>query len=217
VGWNNRGQLGDGTTNNRAIPVKVSGVSNVVAISAGSEHTVVLDSAATSGMGTQRLWPTRQRHQLRLYGAHRPNPVQSLISNVVAIAAGSGHTMALKSDGTVWGWGANVYGQIGNGKKYEGNSSPPRRTRRMYTWLPRCKSAIYGNVTEICARSQFTMALKRDGTVWIWGTGGGFPTDPAVTPQQVAISNVVAISAGGQFMRWRSRPTAVCGRGDGTR
>ena len=74
------------------------------------------------------------------------------------IAAGGLHTVALKSDGTVWAWGYNGYGQLGDGTT----------TNRL---TPVQVSSLSG-VTAIAAGVYHTLALKSDGTVWAWGYNG---------------------------------------------
>lgn len=95
---------------------------------------------------------------------------------VSAIAAGEGHSMALKSDGTVWTWGWNRDGQLGDG------TNKSRST-------PRKVNGLTG-VTAISAGSYHTVALKSDGTVWAWGdnSNGGVgdgTTTHRRTPVQV--------------------------------
>ncbi|HZD60439.1 MAG TPA: hypothetical protein VE439_08330, partial [Anaerolineae bacterium] len=76
------------------------------------------------------------------------------------IAAGVGcHSLALKQDGTVWGWGDNSFGQLGDGTKT--NRSTPVQAKALT------------NVTAIAAGDAHSLARKSDGTVWAWG-GNGF-------------------------------------------
>jgi len=82
-------------------------------------------------------------------------PVQvSNLTGVTAIAAGQTHSMALKSDGTVWTWGDNTYGELGN------SSNDQSITPVQVTGLT--------GVTAISAGGGFSLALKSDGTVWSW-------------------------------------------------
>ena len=115
------------------------------------------------------------------------------LTNVTAIAAGFDFSVALKSDGTVWAWGDNVSGQLGDG------TTTDRPT-------PVQVSGLTG-VTDIAAGFDHSAALKTDGTVWAWGNnskgqlGNGTTTDSTV-PVQSGISvlaNVLGISAGHQF------------------
>ena len=181
-GWNNYGQLGDGTTTTRCNPWKVTAISNLVAVSAGSTHSVVLDNRSNVWSWGRNDYGQLGNGTNCYYEVPNPTPVQSLISNVIAIAAGGFHTLALKRDGTVWGWGRNIYGELGDG------TSTSRFTAVQAVGL--------SNITAIAAGSDNSLALRSDGTLWQWGLGGGFPTSPAFTPMQVAISNVVALCAG---------------------
>ncbi len=67
----------------------------------------------------------------------------------------SSHSVALKQDGTVWAWGSNNYGQLGDETRE--NSSTP------------VQALFITDVTAIAAGSDYTVALKNDGTVWAWG------------------------------------------------
>ena len=79
----------------------------------------------------------------------------SSLGGVTAIAGGSAHTIALKNDGTVWAWGYNDYGQLGDGT-YGKRTTPVQ------------VSSLIG-VTAIAGGAYHTIALKSDGTVWAWG------------------------------------------------
>jgi len=184
-GWNNRGQLGDGTAIDHWIPVQVSGISNVAAIAAGGGHTLSL-----SGDSTVWAWGSNTSGELG-----NGTTVDSLtcvqvseLSSVIAIAAGSGHSMALKSDGTVWTWGWNEYGQLGDGT-YTNRHTPIQ------------VSGLSG-VLAIAAVSNHSLALKSDGTVWAWGRnhdgelGDGTNEKRWVPVQVSSLSLVTAIAAG---------------------
>jgi alpha-tubulin suppressor-like RCC1 family protein len=110
------------------------------------------------------------------------------LEGVTAALAGGSHSVALKNDGTVWAWGFNGSGQLGDGST---KSSP----------LP-MKVAGLDNVKAIATGSSHIVALKRDGTVWTWGgnrsgqLGNGEYQD-CMTPVQVtALKDVTAIAAG---------------------
>ncbi|GFO54927.1 hypothetical protein GMSM_19340 [Geomonas sp. Red276] len=116
-GSNSHGQLGDGSTQDEVLPVTVSGLSQVVAIAAGNDHSLALKRD-----GTVWAWGAGYRGQL---GNDDPRkldsavPVQvrnidgSALTGVIAIAAGDGFSLALRSDGSVIGWGANNTRQLG--------------------------------------------------------------------------------------------------------
>jgi alpha-tubulin suppressor-like RCC1 family protein len=125
-GNNYEGQLGDETNgNNRTRPVKVRGLrgAKVEEIAAGQMHTLALEED-----GTVLAWGYNRDGELG-DGTNQDNPApvqvkdfrdpSGRLSGVRAVAAGSVHSLALKEDGTVWAWGANDVGQLGNGT--EGN------------------------------------------------------------------------------------------------
>lgn len=104
-------------------------------------------------------------------------PIQvSGLTGVKAIAADAAHTAVLKEDGTVWTWGYNYYGQIGDG------TTTDRLTPAQVSGLM--------DVKAIAAGDSHTVAVKEDGTVWAWGynyngqLGDGTTTDK-LTPVQV--------------------------------
>ncbi|GGR18131.1 RCC1 domain-containing protein [Deinococcus ruber] len=127
-GSNTGGQLGNGASPkadssypNSSVPVTVLNLSNVVAVaSGGGNHSLALNAD-----GTVQSWGLNTNGQLGngttngplgnfpVYGFAVPAPVSNL-SNVVALAGGGSHSLALKADGTMQGWGYNFYGQLGN-------------------------------------------------------------------------------------------------------
>ena len=104
------------------------------------------------------------------------------------VAAGLSHTVALRHDGTVWAWGHNWYGQLGDGTTIDRYT--PVQVQNL------------SNVTAIAAGWVHTVALRSDGTVWTWGVNhwgqlGDGATIDRLTPGQVQnLSNIIAIAAG---------------------
>jgi len=105
----------------------------------------------------------------------------------VAIAAGQQHAVALKADGTVWDWGANSYGQLGDGTT----------TSRSFA----VRAIGVANAIVVAAGQFHTLAVKMDGTVWAWGRnnygqlGDGTTTD-RYTPVLSNFTNAVSLAAG---------------------
>lgn len=101
------------------------------------------------------------------------------------VAMGGGHTLALHQDGTVWTWGQNGSGQLGDG------STQTRLT-------PSAVPGLIG-IIAIAAGDTHSLALKSDGTVWAWGTGGrvgdGTGTTRTSPVQVTSLSSIAAISA----------------------
>lgn len=112
------------------------------------------------------------------------------LSGIKAVAGGTGHTLALKADGTVLAWGNNSNGQLGDGT----NSSRP---------TPAAVSGLT-QVKAIAAGDGHSLAVREDGTVWAWGRGmnlgrpcrSGQCLDsnlPVLVPN---VLNAVAVAAG---------------------
>jgi alpha-tubulin suppressor-like RCC1 family protein len=190
-GQNVYGQLGDGTTTQRNAPVRVGGLSSGVQdIEGGFYHSLALKIDGT-GETTVWVWGRNDFGQLGVgtTTTRRNAPVQvGGLSGVQDIAAGHSHSLALKSNGTVWAWGKNEYRQLGDG-----------------TTTDRSAPVQVGGLSDVKAISsggQHGLALKNDDTLWAWGKnqfgelGDGTTTNRS-TPVQV-LSEVKAV-AGGQL------------------
>ena len=192
-GQNLYGQLGDGTFVNKTSPVQVVGLTGVIAVAAGGEtHTLALKSD-----GTVWAWGPNNFGQLgdgtSGIAASKNTPVKVIgLSDVAAIAGGGYHSLALKSDGTVWAWGFNVYGQIGNGTTGTAVSAPVQ------------VKGLTG-VVAVAGGYDHSLALKSDGTVWSWGHNNvgqlgidisGAGTDKSSPMQVKNLSGVTAIASG---------------------
>ncbi len=163
------------------------GLNNVVAIATGFGHCLALRADGTvlgwgfdaSGQatGVPNSNPPNSSAGAVMVGGH-------LLSGVVAIAAGQIHSLALRADGTVVGWGYNSYGEATGVPTTTGdfdNSGPVVIGGR-----------VLSNVVAIAAGWYHSLALKADGTVVGWGdNSAGETTIPA------GLSNVVAIAANG--------------------
>jgi Regulator of chromosome condensation (RCC1) repeat len=140
--------------------------------------------------GTVWAWGGNNYGQLGDNSTTQRNvPVQvSGLSGVTAIAVGSAafHSLALKSDGTVWAWGSNATGQIGNNSLTD--SHVPVQ--------------VLSGVTAIAAGDSHSLAVKSGGTVWAWGyngfgqLGNNSTTDSHVPVQVVGASGITAIAGG---------------------
>ena len=189
-GRNGDGQLGDGTLGNRSSPVQAQDagglvpITGVMAVAAGQYHTVVLKTD-----GTVWAWGANTDGQLGDGTTTRHTAVQVLgpggdgyLTGVSAIACGAYHTVALKTDGTVWTWGRNASGQLGDETKT--SSSVPVQV------LGLAGAGYLTGVTAVSAGTYHTVALKSDGTVWAWGSNtygrlGDGTTTQRITPVQV--------------------------------
>lgn len=192
-GENARGELGIGTTDSRIKATQITGLSGVRAISANN-----LTGLALRNDGTVWVWGDNSHGQLGngVVGGMRTTPAQVAgLTNITALAAGFLHSLALRSDGTVWAWGDNIAGDLGNDTGVSGQYRP----------YPLQVAGISG-VTKIAAGASGSMALTGDGTVWVWGwKGSGEFGDGTISELNVTLKNprpvpglggVVAIAAG---------------------
>ncbi len=187
-GNNYHGQLGDGTTTDRAIPIQVRNLNAVVAIAAGFGHSVALKSDGTVWAWGDNIFGELGDGTVGQVGgpsADRTTPVQTRgMSGGVALDAGYSHTVALKGDGTAWAWGDNYHGQLGDGTSLNKRITPVQ------------VSGLSGGVA-LAAGWSFTVALKRDGTVWTWGYPYAAGSAEHTTPVAVnGLNGMIAIAAG---------------------
>jgi alpha-tubulin suppressor-like RCC1 family protein len=249
-GCNYSGQLGDGTNADSNIPVPVSGLGNVIAISGGLSHSAAIVQNSSVKPGYRRPFLSgrfSKRHELnmgrynfnvlpansRSFTANKPSsvrgklwawgdnkygqlgngkhgeaeksalPVQVVInggpvnpgifSDVISAAGGLYHSLAAKYDGTVWAWGRNAQGQLGNGTFTDSD-------------IPVQVSGLT-DIIEVAAGQDHSLALRIDGTVWAWGAGSegqlgnrGVFSNPGcysnIPVQVAALTTVIEIAAG---------------------
>ena len=226
-GWgtNGSGELGIGLTDNLAHPTPegIFNLTGVVQLAGGSywsyptEYTLALKSDGTVwGAGHNGYGQLGDGGGTNGTGPIRSTPVQVLnLTGVVQLAAGGLHSLAVKSDGTVWAWGSNYVGQLGNGT-YTDSSVPVQ---------------VFGltGVVQVAGSQAHSLALKSDGTVWAWGQanqgqlGNGTYTDSAVPVQVSGLTGVVQIAGGlshslavksdGTVWAWGSNTQAQLGDG----
>jgi alpha-tubulin suppressor-like RCC1 family protein len=185
-GWGNGllGPLGTGGSGNSAnsSPIPIEGLGEVIGMSAGSSHTLILTNEGTVyGLGYNAYGQIGD--SIDVNSSAIPFQVTGL-SDIIQVACGSFHSVALRDDGTVWSWGNNEYGgQLGNGSVVN-------------THIP-VQALGLTDVVYIDAGNYFSMALKSDGTIWGWGfnstgqIGNGFPIDSDVPIQSIGCDDPV--------------------------
>jgi alpha-tubulin suppressor-like RCC1 family protein len=184
AGWgaNDRGQLG---VNSAITPVSyaapIAQSSKFLSVAAGGDHTLaILNSGALFAWGANGFG---QLGIGSLVDAFAPVPVTEDIDWESVSAGGShndkgsdqpgngGHSLAIKTDGTLWAWGANAYGQLGLGHKDD--TTVPTQVGKERGWK------------RVSAGKLHTFAWKADGSLWGWGNnlngqlGNGFSGDAA--------------------------------------
>ena len=161
-GSNGNGGLGDNTSTLRSSPVQtIAGGTNWKNVASGSSHC-----AATKTDGTLWTWGYNSSG----YGAlgdntntDRSSPVQTIAggTNWKTVSCGYYNTAAIKTDGTLWIWGFNAYGQLGDNTA--GSSSPKSSPVQTIAGGTNWKTVSCGDVNA------HTAAIKTDGTLWTWG------------------------------------------------
>ncbi len=136
----------------------------IIKVAGGANHTVILKSDGT-------VWTFGRNNFGQLGNNTTTNssvPVQvhgpdniGFLSGIIDIAAGSAHSMALKNDGTVWCWGGNADGQIGDGTNTQRNT--PVQVKGLGN------VGFLSGVTAISTSKRVSMALLNDSTIAVWG------------------------------------------------
>lgn len=136
------------------IPVQIKNISGVETASAGYGHVLALKKDGTVwSFGCNTFGQLGNREAVN----KKPNAIPQKIDelkDIIEVSAGYRHSLALQKDGTVWGWGLNSHGQLGNST----TQSTPRPVK-----LP------VRNVTHIIAGYDYSLVVKKDGTIWGWG------------------------------------------------
>ncbi len=186
------GQLGTGSNSDQLEPVHIDSLSHVTAMTAEYLHGLAVTSDGVTPDGTVWAWGINTYGQLGDESdAERKTPVQVHdLSGVTAVAGGHGHSLALKEDGTVWAWGRNTEGQLGLGNQNYANQFEPVQVSGL------------SNVVAVAGSMRYSLALKDDGTVFVWGDPTYYSQkcpsalDRTVPQQVTGLTNIVAIEAG---------------------
>jgi alpha-tubulin suppressor-like RCC1 family protein len=187
-GHNNKGQLGDGTTTDRSIPVQIGNATDWVSVVTGYEHSLAIKSD-----GTLWGWGNNLSSQLGV----QTYPLINILTpfqigtgnNWISVTAGNVHSLGIKSDGTLWAWGENLDGELGTGTDPNQN-------------LLVTQVGTATDWVSVGAGQYFSAGLKNDGTIWGWGANmyfqlGDNNTAKKIFPTQIGTStNWVALTVG---------------------
>ena len=189
TGDNSAGQLGTGNTS-RTVAFSPSLMTSATAVSAGGQRTcaIALDTSVWC-WGLLDVVSDPLNAPSVLTKVATPTPTQISISQVTSIAVGTHHICARKSDETVWCWGANKYGQLGDGTRMA--SAVPVR-------------ATISQVSHIDVGTLHSCAVRRTKSVWCWGRNnyhqlGQRSQSSRAVPTYVPVVRATSISTGGEF------------------
>lgn len=198
-GANDRGQLGEAlTTANyyRYAPAQLAMGQKWTYVACGASSTF-----AVRADGTLWAWGENPRSQLGLgpqaastSSFFQPQQIGTA-GNWASVAVGSGHTLALRTDGTLWAWGYNNSGQVGNGiyGTLGNDVQQPIQIGTATTWR------------QVAACNTSSLALRADGTIWSWGENsvgqlGDGTTNARNLPAQVGAASWASLATGGDHV-----------------
>ena len=215
-GYNNCGQLGDGTTANRTNPVQIKSEIKFKEISVGKSHSVAIDIE-----GNLWAWGRNDYGQLGDgTTTNRTNPVQIKSgAKFIKISAEDDRSLAIDIEGNLWAWGNNYRGQLGDGTTTNRTSPVQIKSNTKFA--------------KISIGFAYSVAIDIEGNLWTWGInnkgqlGNGTTTDK-MTPIQIKddtkflkisagrAGHVLAIDVEGNFWVWGQNPYGQLGDGTTT-
>jgi alpha-tubulin suppressor-like RCC1 family protein len=184
-GQNLSGQIGDGTRTNSLVPKQID--TGYVAIAAGYGDTVALKSDgslwAWGDNSYGQLGVTTETCFFKADSWPCSTTPKQIGTGYTKIAQGYSHTVALKADGSLWAWGNNSYGQLGDGTT--NSSGVPKQIGTGYV--------------AVAAGGSSTSAVKSDGSLWAWGNNsygqlGDGTTTNSFVPEQIFNLDIVALT-----------------------
>ena len=160
-GDNTAGKLGEGTTTQSNVPVPVDAANTYTAIAAGGTH-----SLGVHADGSLWAWGDNSLGQLGTGGAQSSSsiPVQvGTLTTWKAVAAGTDYSLAIQTDATLWSFGSNGSGQLGDASTAT-RSSPVAVAVKPGGW---------SQVTAHPSQTAYALGVQADGSLWGWGANGG--------------------------------------------
>lgn len=220
-GYNNSGQLGNDTNIKYSSPVQIGSLTNWAQVFAGYATVAAVKTDGT-------LWGWGSNQNVGMLGNNAPggdysSPIQiGSLTNWAQVSVNADHMCAIKQDGTLWAWGNDSNGQLGNGAsgtfmRY----SSPVQIGSLTNWRQLGQGSA----------NQWSAAIKTDGTLWVWGNNdkGQFGNDSTSTKysspiqvgaltnwKQLAIeySSLAAIKTDGTLWAWGSNSRGQLANGN---
>ena len=187
-GRNDFGQLGLGNITNYSSPMQVGALITWATVAGGSNFSLALKTD-----GTLWSWGLNTYGQLGLgdvTNRSSPNQIGTLTTwSKLGLGVETNSSLAIKTDGTLWSWGQNNFGQLGLGNTT--NYSSPKQVGALTTWA------------TVAGLQRSAVAVKTDGTLWSWGRNangqlGLGNTTGYSSPVQVGALTTWSKSSGGQ-------------------
>ncbi len=181
------GQLGDGSVVDKSSPIQIGVLVNWTGVSSGELHSLAVKTDGT-------LWAWGEPDFGKLgNGTTTPDissPVQiGALTDWASVAGGHDHSLSIKTDNTLWAYGNNFSGPLGDGSNT--NRSSPVQVGALMDWA------------SVTAGEGFSIAVKTDNTLWAWGfanngrLGNGTTTPNLSSPVQIgALTDWASASAG---------------------
>lgn len=215
-GQDQYGQLGQNTAySNRSSPTQIGSGTTWASVTSGDYHAVAIRTD-----GTMWTWGYNNFGQLGQNIAttiNRSSPVQvGALTNWSKVSGGQNHTLAVKTDGTLWSWGRNNSGQLGQNIAYTINRSSPVQIGALTTWL------------FVGAGNYHSFAIRTNNSLWAWGSNSGGKlgdnsVDNRSSPVQIGSAfswssafggnnNSIAVTTSGTLFTWGINTSGVLGQ-----
>lgn len=184
-GENNFGQLGNGSTTDRNVPTQIGNSTNWIKVAAGNWYSLGIKSD-----GTLWAWGYNTFGQLGIVTATNQLSVPTQVGTAtdwVTVSAGYNHTLAIKSNGTLWAWGSNSNGKLGINSA-DSQRNVPTQVGTATNWL------------KIAAGDDFSLGIQTDGRIWGWGYNASSQLGNGGSPNVVNAPVVTANTFGTYWM-----------------